>query len=66
MMKRAEPQDIVAMARIAGVTIDSATGERIARSIGPAPEGFAPVGEQLPFDLEPASFVTAQFKDLRS
>ena len=33
---------------------------RIANSIGPAFEGFAPVAGTLPFDLEPASFLLAQ------
>ena len=34
--------------------------ERIANSIGPAFEGFAPVAGTLPFDLEPASFLLVQ------
>ena len=33
---------------------------RIANSIGPAFEGFAPVAGTLPFDLEPASFLLVQ------
>ena len=33
---------------------------RIANSIGPAFEGFAPVSGTLPFDLEPATFLLAQ------
>jgi hypothetical protein len=33
---------------------------RIANSIGPAFDGFAPIAGTLPFDLEPASFLLAQ------
>jgi hypothetical protein len=33
---------------------------RIANSVGPAFEGFAPVAGTLPFDLEPATFFVVQ------
>jgi hypothetical protein len=48
------------MAEAAGLPVDKDVATRIANSIGPAFEGFAPVAGTLPFDLEPASFVVAQ------
>jgi hypothetical protein len=48
------------MAETAGVPVDKDTATRIANSIGPALEGFAPIAGTLPFDLEPASYVVAQ------
>jgi hypothetical protein len=60
MSHRPDAADILGMARIAGVPIDQPTAERIARSIGPACENFAPGA--LPFDCEPASFAAEQTK----
>jgi hypothetical protein len=37
--------------------VDNDVAARIANSIGPAFEGFAPVAGTLPFDLEPATFL---------
>jgi hypothetical protein len=54
------PKDVKAIADIAGVPVDADVAARIANSIGPAFEGFAPVAGTLPFDLEPASFLLAQ------
>lgn len=65
-MTRPEPDEIIAMARVAGVSVDRDIAARIVRSIGPALEGFAPVAGTLPFDLEPARFVVAQLKGSRS
>ena len=48
------------MTDVAGVPASAEVAERIANSIGPAFEGFAPVAGTLPFDLEPASFLLAQ------
>ncbi len=48
------------MADATGVPIAADVAARIAHSIGPAYEGFAPVGGTLPFDLEPASFLLVQ------
>ena len=44
------------MADIAGVPVDAEVAARIAHSIGPAFDGFAPVAGTLPFDLEPRAF----------
>ena len=44
----------------AGVGVDNDVATRIANSIGPAFDGFAPIEGTLPFDLEPASFLLAQ------
>jgi hypothetical protein len=60
MSTRPTPDNIVAAAQVAGVPIDQPTAERVARSIGPAFEGFAGVAGTLAFDLEPSTFVLAQ------
>jgi hypothetical protein len=59
-MTKPTPQNVSAMAEAAGVPVDKDTATRIANSIGPALEGFAPIAGTLPFDLEPASYVVAQ------
>jgi hypothetical protein len=59
-MTRPSPKEIRAIADVAGVPVSAETAERIGNSIGPAFDGFAPIGGTLPFDLEPASFVLAQ------
>ena len=48
------------MTEVAGVPVDNDVATRIANSIGPAFEGFAPVAGTLPFDLEPATFLLVQ------
>jgi len=48
------------MTDVAGVPATPEIAERIANSIGPAFEGFAPVAGTLPMDLEPASFLLVQ------
>ena len=53
-------KEIKAMTDVAGVPVDADVAARIASSIGPAFEGFAPVAGTLPFDLEPSGFVLAQ------
>jgi hypothetical protein len=59
-MTKPGPREIAATAGMAGVTVDAKVAERIANSIGPAFEGFAPVAGTTPFDLEPASFLLVQ------
>jgi hypothetical protein len=59
-MTKPTPQNVSAMAEAAGVPVDKDTATRIAGSIGPALEAFAPIAGTLPFDLEPASYVVAQ------
>ena len=59
-MTKPSPKEVKAMADVAGVPATSEVAERIANSIGPAFEGFAPVAGTLPFDLEPASFLLVQ------
>jgi hypothetical protein len=54
------PREIKAMADVAGVPVSAEVATRIANSIGPAFEGFAPIAGTLPFDLEPASFLLVQ------
>jgi hypothetical protein len=59
-MTRPTPKQIKAMADIAGVAVSAEVATRIANSIGPAFEAFAPLAGTLPFDLEPAGFVVVQ------
>ena len=59
-MTRPDAKQIKAMAEVAGLPVTAEVAERIAHSIGPAFEGFAPVAGTLPFDLEPATFLVAQ------
>ena len=59
-MTRPTAKEIKAMTEVAGMPVDNEVATRIANSIGPAFEGFAPVAGTLPFDLEPASFLLVQ------
>ena len=59
-MTKPSPKEVKAMTDVAGVPATAEVAERIANSIGPAFEGFAPVAGTLPFDLEPATFVVVQ------
>ena len=59
-MTKPSPKEVKAMTDVAGVPVDADVAARIANSIGPAFEGFAPVAGTLPFDLEPASFLLVQ------
>ena len=59
-MTRPTPKEIKAMADVAGVPVSAEVATRIANSIGPAFEGFAPVAGTLPLDLEPATFLLVQ------
>jgi hypothetical protein len=59
-MTRPSAKEIKAIAEVAGVPLEAAVAERVANSIGPAFENFAPIAGTLPFDLEPASFLLAQ------
>jgi hypothetical protein len=54
------PKEVKAIADTAGVPVDADVAARVAGSIGPAFEGFAPISGTLPFDLEPATFLLAQ------
>jgi hypothetical protein len=59
-MTRPTAKEVKAMADVAGVPVSAEVAARIAGSIGPAFEGFAPIAGTLPFDLEPASFIIVQ------
>jgi hypothetical protein len=56
-MTRPTAKEIKAMSDVADVPVDNDVAARIANSIGPAFEGFAPVSGTLAFDLEPATFL---------
>jgi hypothetical protein len=59
-MTRPTARQVSAMADAAGVPVSLEVATRIANSVGPAFEGFAPVAGTLPFDLEPATFFVVQ------
>jgi hypothetical protein len=59
-MTRPDPKQVKAMTEVAGVPADKDVADRIANSIGPAFDGFAPVAGTLPMDLEPASYLLVQ------
>jgi hypothetical protein len=59
-MSKPDAKQIKAMADAAGMPVSAEVAERIAMSIGPAFEGFAPIAGTLPLDLEPAMFLIAQ------
>ena len=59
-MTRPTARQIKAMADVAGLPVTDDVAARIANSVGPAFEGFAPVAGTLPFDLEPATFIVVQ------
>jgi hypothetical protein len=56
-MTRPTAKEIKALSDVADVPVDKDVAARVANSIGPAFEGFAPVSGTLPFDLEPATFL---------
>ncbi len=56
-MTKPTAKEVKAMSDVADVPVDNEVAARIANSIGPAFEGFAPVSGTLPFDLEPATFL---------
>ena len=60
MTARPAADEIKATAKVAGVPVTDDVASRIANSIGPAFDGFAPIAGTLPFDLEPATFVVVQ------
>ena len=59
-MTRPSPKEVKVMTDVAGVPATAEAAERIANSIGPAFEGFAPVAGTLPMDLEPAGYLLVQ------
>ena len=56
-MTRPTAKEIKAMSDVAGMSVENDVAARIANSIGPAFDGFAPVAGTLPLDLEPATFL---------
>jgi hypothetical protein len=59
-MTRPDPKQVKAIADTAGVPVDADVAARIANSIGPAFDGFAPISGTLSFDLAPATFLLTQ------
>ena len=59
-MTRPTAKEIKAIADVAGVPVSLDVATRIANSIGPAFENFAPIAGTLPLDLEPATFLVVQ------
>ena len=52
--------EILVTAKVAGLPVSAEVAARIAASIGPAFKGFGAIAGTLPFDLEPATFITVQ------
>jgi hypothetical protein len=59
-MTRPSAKEVKAISDTAGIVIDAEVASRIANSIAPAFDGFAPVAGTLPFDLEPVGFLLVQ------
>ena len=59
-MTKPTAKQIKALTEVSGLPASDEVAERIANSIGPAFEGFAAVSGTLPFDLEPATFLSVQ------
>ncbi|WP_441278397.1 hypothetical protein AB7783_18175 [Tardiphaga sp. 172_B4_N1_3] len=59
-MTKPTAKQIKALTKVSGLPASDEVAERIANSIGPAFEGFAAVAGTLPFDLEPATFLSVQ------
>ncbi|MDR6659168.1 hypothetical protein AB8B21_32525 [Tardiphaga sp. 866_E4_N2_1] len=59
-MTKPTAKQIKALTEVSGLPASDEVAERIANSIGPAFEGFAAVAGTLPFDLEPATFLSVQ------
>lgn len=60
MTTKPTADEIRAMAHVAGMPVTDDVATRIANSIGPAFDGFAPIAGTLPFDLEPGTFAAVQ------
>jgi hypothetical protein len=59
-MTKPTAKEIGALANVAGLPVSADVAARIANSMAPAFDGFAPIAGTLPFDLEPASFLLVQ------
>ncbi|MBI5263479.1 MAG: hypothetical protein HY852_16840 [Bradyrhizobium sp.] len=59
-MTKPTAKEIRMMARVADLPVDDEAATRVANSICPAFDAFAPIAGSLPFDLEPAMYVLAQ------
>jgi hypothetical protein len=59
-MTKPTSKAIKAIADTAGIAVSDDDAARIATSMAPAFESFAPVAGTLPFDLEPATFLVVQ------
>lgn len=59
-MTKPTAKDIKVMAKVADLPVDDEAATRVADSIGPAFDAFAPIAGSLPLDLEPALYALAQ------
>lgn len=66
MSENITPEGVEATTRAAGLDVPAETAARIATAIAPAFALFAPVAGTLPFDLEPAAFLTVQRQEPKS
>ncbi|MEP9380682.1 hypothetical protein ABLE91_28620 [Aquabacter sp. CN5-332] len=58
------PEAVAATAKTAGLDFSLETATRIATAIAPAFTVFSAVSGTLPLDLEPATFMTIQMREL--
>lgn len=66
MSTNVTPERVDATVRLAGLDLPQESAARIATAIAPAFVLFAPVAGTLPFDLEPAAFLTEQRREPNS
>lgn len=60
MSQHLSPEDAAAIIRAAGLDLTDADAARIASGISPGLAAFSAVAGTLPFDIEPATFLTVQ------
>jgi hypothetical protein len=56
---------IAAIAAAAGVPVDTATADRVARALAPTVARLADVRRGLAFELEPSTFTVVQQRELK-
>lgn len=59
-MAKPNAKQIKVLSEVTGLPASDEVAERIAVSMGPAFENFAPIAGTLPLDLEPATYIAVQ------
>ena len=60
------PERVAMIAQAARIRIQSGTAERVATAVSPAVKRLSEAGLEIPFEIEPASFIAEQQKELHS